>query len=60
MTSERPQQNTSKDTDNWLYYSRREKNVAPVYAMQAYEQAASKILGQISKLIYIKTQEKII
>jgi len=34
------------------------KNVVPVYAMQAYEQAASKILGQISKVIYIKTQKK--
>ena len=26
--------------------------------MQGYEQAASKILGQISKVIYIKTQKK--
>jgi len=30
------------------------KNVVRVYAMQAYEQGASKILGQISKVIYIK------
>jgi hypothetical protein len=26
--------------------------------MQAYEQAASKILGHISKVMYIKTKEK--